>query len=410
MEFGRSKLRTIQQSIKMNFNKLTILFIASIFLIQSCSEHPKEETDSISIIVKEMQGHQSAHYKITEKYYYSNSQDTSITSFEIWIVREKSKSTRAGYIWVDNNYRPYNMILHKGSLWLTIPPKKTTVLYPNYKESLIGKTDWIDIFLNPKRLQKQVLDTSNQTLISDIIYKGTNSTKISIAFPKNEKGSNTTITYIIDKSNSVPLWAKLEKESKERTYFNELTFSNFEFDKLNINSLKTKHQELIKTNPIKKQESNFKSAILKSMLHIGEQAPTFEGRFYSNGTLFRINDYIGEKIIILDFWYTHCPPCVLAIPALSELSSQYQDIIVLGLNSIDNQSRSQKSLKEFLDRRKINYDIIMTQAEVDMMYKVSRYPSLYIIDLDGKIAYAEVGYDEESFEELILKIDELLAK
>ena len=395
----------------MNFKHLKIITIISIFFLQSCSEASKED-NIISQIVNEMQSHQSVHYTVNEESYYSNSTDTNFTPFEVWIVREKSKSTRAGYIWVDNNYRPYNMILHDGSLWLTIPPKKTTVLYAKYKESLIGQNDWIDVFLNPKSLQKQMLNTNNQVVISNLEYQGIECSKISIAFPINEKGSEITITYIIDKGNSMPLWAKSESKDDERTHFSELTFSNFEFDLLDIEMLKAKHKELIQANPIQKRESTSKTSILENMLHIGDPAPHFTGNIYDNDSKFDIQDYIGKKIIVLDFWYTHCPPCVRAIPALSELDYNYRDqgVIVFGLNSIDNQAHSLENLKQFVNSRDIGYDIIMTQAKVDLMYKISRYPSIYIIDKEGKIAFVEVGYSKESFEKLKEKVIELISK
>ena len=405
MGFGRSKIPN------MNINKTILVLIASIFILQSCSNTAKEK-DIISQIVDDMHAYQSVHYTVNKKSYYSNTTDTSFTPFEVWIVREKSKSTRAGYIWVDNNYRPYNMIQHEGSLWLTIPPKKTTALYSNYKESLIGQTDWIDVFLNPKSLQNQILDTNNQIIISNLQYQGIECCSISIAFPINEKGNKITITYIIDKGNSMPLWAKLESKDNERTLFSELSFSSFEFDILNIKTLKAKHERLIQANPIQKRESNSKTSILENMLQIGDPAPYFTGSFFANDSKFELQDYIGKKIIVIDFWYTHCPPCVRAIPALSELDYNYRDqgVIVFGLNSIDNQARSLKNLEQFVNNRNLSYDIILTQPEVDMLYNVSRYPSIYIIDLDGKIAYVDVGYDEESFAELKAKVVELLTE
>ena len=50
----------------------------------------------------------------------------------------------------------------------------------------------------------------------------------------------------------------------------------------------------------------------------------------------------------------------------------------------------------------------MTQPQVDIVYKINGYPSMYIIDMDGNIAYVEMGYDKESFEKLKLKVKELL--
>ena len=66
------------------------------------------------------------------------------------------------------------------------------------------------------------------------------------------------------------------------------------------------------------------------------------------------------------------------------------------------------NLKRFLSNREISYDIIMTQPEVDKAYKIQGYPSMYVIGLDGKITYVEVGYDAESFAKLKYKVFNLL--
>ncbi len=76
---------------------------------------------------------------------------------------------------------------------------------------------------------------------------------------------------------------------------------------------------------------------------------------------------------------------------------------IFGLNSVDNQSRSIDDLDRFLSKRDINYDIILTQPEVDIMYKVNGYPTMYVVDKDDKIAYVEIGFSEDGFRKLIEK-------
>ena len=41
------------------------------------------------------------------------------------------------------------------------------------------------------------------------------------------------------------------------------------------------------------------------------------------------------------------------------------------------------------------------------MYKINGYPSMYIIDKEGKIAFVEIGFNEEKFSKLKEKIEEL---
>ncbi len=123
----------------------------------------------------------------------------------------------------------------------------------------------------------------------------------------------------------------------------------------------------------------------------------------------RENIFIGKNVIIVDFWYTHCPPCVRAMPALSELFTKYKDrgLKIFGLNSVDNQPHRLDNLDTFLGKRELSYDVILTEPAVDRMYKISGYPTMYIVDKEGNIALIEVGFDDEKFRLLTEKVEEL---
>jgi thiol-disulfide isomerase/thioredoxin len=377
----------------------------------SCNEPEKQnitKTNTIENIITSLKSHNSIHFNIIEKYNYSGIIDTTITEYEIWVIRDKIDSLRNGFIWVDNNYRPYNMIYENSDFLLAIPPKKVSVLYKNYTESFINKIDWIDIFLKPEILHQQFDNENNISSISDTLIADKHFTKINISFATNSKGKKENVIYLLD-DNNIPVWAKLISVGRKRTYYNELFFSDIEFDNVNIDKLKERKSAVLKDNPVGDRGSGGIRTI-ERMLHIGEKAPLFAGDFYSNRSEFKLKDYIGKKVIIVDFWYTHCPPCVRAIPELSKLAKQYQekDLVVFGLNSVDNQERSMGNLNKFLAKRSLNYNIILTRPEVDIAYKIIGYPSMYIVDLDGNIAYVELGFDEESFEKLKIKVAQML--
>ena len=391
-------------------NKITLFLIIVIMFLYACNEPKKQiitEVNSIESITSSLKTHNSFHLNITEKYNYSGITDTTITPYEVWVVRDESDSLRNGFVWVDNNYRPYNMIYEKSLFIFSIPPKKVSVVYKNYSESFINEIDWIDIFLKPEILLQQFNDTNNTVSISDTIIDKKHFTHINMVFPRNSKGKKISIQYILD--NNMPVWAKMISEGRKRTYYNELFFSDVEFDIVNIENLKARKAKVISENPIEDRGSG-EIRTIERMLHIGEKAPLFTGKYYSDDSDFKLQDFIGKKVIIVDFWYTHCPPCVRAIPELSKLAKEYEDkdLIIFGLNSVDNQKRSLENLNQFMSKRSLNYNVIMTQPKVDIAYKINGYPSMYIIGLDGNIAYVELGFDEESFEKLKLKVAELV--
>jgi len=365
-----------------------------------------KERSFMSEAILHLKEKQSIHYKINQKYYYLNTKDTAYTPCEVWIVRNDADSLRKGTVWANNYYRPYHMFLENGDFYLSIPPKKVTAFYPKFKGGLISDVDAIDFFLTPELFEEQLADSNDLVSITDTIFQNNDCKKIFIQTPKSKQ----TYTYIFSKEHYMPLYAVLKTKTKEYTLFEELTFSDFTFNQVNAKELHKRQDKVLLENPIEDREASSETSKLESMLHLGDKAPLFEGTFYSEEETFKLEDYIGEHIIIVDFWYTHCPPCVRAIPSLMNLYEENKDkgLKIFGLNSVDNQPRSLKNLDKFLSKRTINYDIIMIESEVDINYKIKQYPTLYIIDKNGEIAFVEVGYTKEKFEHLKAKVEALL--
>ena len=154
--------------------KIFLLLALPLFLFANCNNTTE---DFIPKLTKELKSHNSLHYKINEKTYNSNTPDTTITPYEVWVTRDNKDTLRNGYVWIDNNYRPYNMIYDAGNFYLSIPPKQTTIQYSNYTEALVSEIDWIDVFLMPDRLKNLASDSTVNSFFHDTLYNGTNSLK-----------------------------------------------------------------------------------------------------------------------------------------------------------------------------------------------------------------------------------------
>jgi thiol-disulfide isomerase/thioredoxin len=387
--------------------KKAIYLVAFLLVLASCN---KEEKDLVTKVVDRLNSKNSVHFKAVQKYYYQNGSDTTNTPYEAWLVRDMNDSLRKGYVWVDNNYRPYHMVYDKGAFYLSIPPKKITTLDTDFREAFISPVDWIDVFLKPELFKKLIEKEGIKTVYSDSNYKGEKCDKIEIQIPKNKKGESRNYIYLLSKLNHFPLWSKMEKKTKDQIYLEEMTFSDVEFNKVDVDKLKENHKLILKKNPVERSSGNSETERLEKMIHIGEKAPLFEGKYYGTDKEFKLESYIGKNVIIVDFWYTHCPPCVKAMPALSELYTEYEDkgLKIFGLNSVDNQPRSLKNLNTFLRKRKLSYDVIMTQPKVDLMYKINGYPSMYVVDKKGNVRFVEIGFEEEKFEKFKKEIIHLL--
>lgn len=84
-----------------------------------------------------------------------------------------------------------------------------------------------------------------------------------------------------------------------------------------------------------------------------------------------------NKIILLDFFATWCPPCRAEIPNLVDLQKKYRDKIeIIGIAL--NQDRNPKKMKDFIDKFKINYFVSISNDNYNLakkMYALVQAPS-----------------------------------
>jgi len=109
----------------------------------------------------------------------------------------------------------------------------------------------------------------------------------------------------------------------------------------------------------------------------------------SKGAAVRLSDYKG-RVVLLNFWATWCHGCKVEIPWFMEFANQYQasGLTVIGV-SLD--ADGWKSVKPYLDEKKINYTVVVGNDDLAKLYQVDNMPKTLLIDRDGKIAAAHSG-------------------
>ncbi len=136
--------------------------------------------------------------------------------------------------------------------------------------------------------------------------------------------------------------------------------------------------------------------ILESrILDLGTQAPYFSVKTLE-GEQFDLKDHLGKKPVLLFFWSFFCGPCREEMPSLQEVYTQIgQDRMeFLGVN-LDGKGLS-KAIDKFIETSKLQFvplfdELIGVTYKVADPYGVAGTPTVYIIDKDGKIAFAAVG-------------------
>ncbi|MEJ0102303.1 MAG: TlpA disulfide reductase family protein [Bacteroidota bacterium] len=119
------------------------------------------------------------------------------------------------------------------------------------------------------------------------------------------------------------------------------------------------------------------------------------------------------KVVVLNFWFIECQPCIAELPALNKLVKEYnnKDVLFFGITY-----QSLKSLNaDFFPKYKFDFDIVQDAGNITEQFAAG-YPTTYIIDKNGIVkAVWNGGFTGKEAEmDIYLKakpvIDELLNK
>ncbi|MFZ2963495.1 MAG: TlpA disulfide reductase family protein [Rhodoglobus sp.] len=114
----------------------------------------------------------------------------------------------------------------------------------------------------------------------------------------------------------------------------------------------------------------------------------FEGEGL-DGELISSEDYTGE-VVVLNFWYANCPPCRVEAPYLAELSTEYDQVTFLGVNTSDDAAVAGL----FEDENGIQYPSILDArtASVQLAFAgagavaPNAVPTTLVLDREGRVA------------------------
>lgn len=166
-----------------------------------------------------------------------------------------------------------------------------------------------------------------------------------------------------------------------------------------------------------KEESQLTMSSIPTYIKLKDYAPYVEPELLPNDTLapnWTLPTLTNEKIslsnlkgqlVLIDFFYKGCYPCMQAIPGLQALHEKYKDkgLHVIGIDPYD---KIEDGIVEFLVKRGVSYTVLAGGKDIIKDYRISSYPTMYLIDRKGKIIFNNVGYGkgtEDVLEEVIKK-------
>ncbi len=125
-----------------------------------------------------------------------------------------------------------------------------------------------------------------------------------------------------------------------------------------------------------------------------------------NGNKYTLEELKG-KIIVMNFWFVECKPCVMEIPDLNKLVEKYKGKEIIFLGFATNKT---PKLNSFLSKKEFKYNIIPESKDIISSYGVHSYPTHIIIDKNLKIVFSVSGLGPNTVSDLENKIKTLLEK
>tara|TARA_B100000524_G_scaffold271867_1_gene150062 strand:- start:77 stop:583 length:507 start_codon:yes stop_codon:yes gene_type:complete len=122
-----------------------------------------------------------------------------------------------------------------------------------------------------------------------------------------------------------------------------------------------------------------------------------------NGKIIKISDS-KNKILVLNFWATWCPPCIKEIPDLQKLQNDFQEDVEVFFISVD--ANFKKTVPKFLKKNKFFGLKIFNDEKllISRKFEVKIMPTTIIINKNFEEKYRVTGYVEwtsKEYRELI---------
>lgn len=132
----------------------------------------------------------------------------------------------------------------------------------------------------------------------------------------------------------------------------------------------------------------------------------------TNGEPVTIEQYVGEKVILLDIMTYSCINCQRTFPYITSWYETYKDdgFVVIGIHTPEFAfEKDIENVEAAMERFGISYPVVLDNNYGTWRAYGNRYwPRKYLIDIHGNIVYDHIG--EGAYEETEREIQKLLAE
>ncbi|MBI2475773.1 MAG: redoxin family protein [Candidatus Taylorbacteria bacterium] len=145
---------------------------------------------------------------------------------------------------------------------------------------------------------------------------------------------------------------------------------------------------------------------------LAKEIRTPDGFINTDGKPITIGEFVGKKVVLIDFWTYTCINCQRTFPYLNAWYAKYKDkgFVIIGIHTPEFEF--EKVYQNVLDATKrfgLKYPVVLdNDYSTWNAYQNRFWPRKYLIDIDGYVIYDHIG--EGGYEETERRIQEALAE
>jgi thiol-disulfide isomerase/thioredoxin len=127
---------------------------------------------------------------------------------------------------------------------------------------------------------------------------------------------------------------------------------------------------------------------------IGDPAPPLSIVEWVKGRPVDLRKDARNKIHVVEFWATWCPPCKMTVPLLTEYQRKYEkDVVIVGVTEPDARGNTPSAIRKFVNDmgEKMDYVVAIDDGRTTKSYMASAgvvgIPYAFVVNREGNVVW-----------------------
>lgn len=117
------------------------------------------------------------------------------------------------------------------------------------------------------------------------------------------------------------------------------------------------------------------------------------------GKKHKLDDFLGEEAVLLNFWATWCKPCLAELPQIEKFHKQWEERGLTLLTVCIDDPRTQKQVKPFVKRHGFRFPVYTDPNQKALRMMGGRgVPYNVLIAPDGRMLDLQMGFPPRTVE------------